>query len=85
MHRIAVLNSSDMKFVHFVPSREFIAQRYMDLKESLFDANGDIFKPETFTFDAFCWGVGSVRSRTHPPLENDQAALVPMADLVRCC
>lgn len=54
----------------------------MEIKESLFAGNEDIFKPEIFTFETFCWSVGNVRSRTHPPLENDQAALVPVADLV---
>ena len=41
------------------------------------------FPEATFTEEAFLWAVAAVRSRVHAPLEGDQIALVPLADLVR--
>ena len=40
------------------------------------------FPEATFTEAAFLWAVAAVRSRVHSPLEGDQLALVPLADLV---
>lgn len=48
----------------------------------LLDKNQAGLEPELVTFEAFCWGVGCVRARVHPPLEGDNVALVPVADLV---
>lgn len=40
------------------------------------------FPAATFSEAAFLWAVAAVRSRVHAPLEGDQLALVPLADLV---
>lgn len=38
-----------------------------------------------FTAEAFLWAVCTVRARVHAPLEGEQVALVPFADLVSPC
>lgn len=45
--------------------------------------NPGSFPAATFSEAAFLWAVAAVRSRVHAPLEGDQLALVPLADLVR--
>ena len=34
------------------------------------------------SYERFLWAVGSVRARTHAPLDGASSALVPLADLV---
>lgn len=43
----------------------------------------DVFPPEVYTLDGFLWAVATVRSRVHSPLDGEDVALVPLADLVR--
>ncbi|GMH34132.1 hypothetical protein BSKO_01966 [Bryopsis sp. KO-2023] len=62
--------------------RDFFAQKFKDLQATVFASNPTIFDPSVFTFEAFCWGVGTVRARVHPPLDGNDVAMVPMADLV---
>jgi hypothetical protein len=35
------------------------------------------------SYERFLWAVGTVRARTHAPLDAAAIALVPLADLVR--
>lgn len=34
------------------------------------------------SYERFLWAVGTVRARTHAPLDGAASALVPLADLV---
>ena len=43
----------------------------------------DAFPASVFTWERFLWAVATVRARIHAPLQGQQAALVPLADLVR--
>ena len=55
--------------------------------------HSDAFPASVFTWESFLWAVATVRARIHAPLQGQQAALVPLADLVsgraltrsRCC
>ena len=42
----------------------------------------DAFPADVFTWESFLWAVATVRARIHAPLQGQQAALVPFADLV---
>eukprot|EP00210_Caulerpa_lentillifera_P000767 g742.t1 len=58
--------------------RLFFEQQYNQLIETVFQKDRQLFKEELFTFDKFCWAVGSVRSQLHPPLEKDKISLLPI-------
>ena len=55
----------------------------MEVEEAVFASQRGSFPEGVYTEAAFLWAVAVVRSRVHPPLEGDQLALVPLADLVR--
>ena len=42
----------------------------------------DAFPANVFTWESFLWAVATVRAHIHAPLQGQQAALVPLADLV---
>lgn len=63
--------------------RAFFQQRYQNLQTTLFAANPEIFPPEIFTWDAFLWAACTVRARSHAPLDGQDLALVPLADLIQ--
>lgn len=65
--------------------RAFFQAKY----EQLFGAGGLLssaapaaFPPQAFSYENFLWGVATVRSRAHAPLEADALSLVPVADAV---
>lgn len=61
---------------------EFLENEFTGLTEQLFEPNSEIFDPEVYTYEAFRWAFGILRSRTFAPLTGDDLALVPVADLV---
>lgn len=61
---------------------EFLQNEYNKLAEEVLEPNPNLFDPEIFTFDAFKWAFGILRSRSFPPLTGEDLALVPVADLV---
>lgn len=61
--------------------RDFLERRFTELSETLLEAEPEVFPREVFTFERFMWAFGWVRSRAHAPLEKDDIALVPVADL----
>ncbi len=64
------------------PCREYFGETYAQLAQGLFAEHPGSFPADTFTADAFKWAAVIVRSRSHAPLEGDDLALVPLADLV---
>jgi [ribulose-bisphosphate carboxylase]-lysine N-methyltransferase len=62
--------------------RAFFNQEYQNLKE-IFTANAEIFPEATFTWEAFLWAACTVRARSHAPLDGEDVALVPLADLTQ--
>ena len=64
-------------------SRQFFEQTYSELEEAVFTAAVGVFQQPAFSFRNFLWAAATVRSRSHVPLEGDNLALVPLADLVR--
>lgn len=62
--------------------RNFFESTFAGLKENIFDTNPDVFPEDIFTYDAFLWAACTVRARSHPPLDREDFALVPIADLV---
>jgi [ribulose-bisphosphate carboxylase]-lysine N-methyltransferase len=63
--------------------RAFFQQEYQNLKENVFAANPEIFPSNLFTWDAFLWAACTVRARSHSPLDGEDVALVPLADLTQ--
>ena len=61
---------------------EFLESEFTGLSEQVFEPNSEIFDPEVYTYEAFRWAFGILRSRTFAPLIGDDLALVPIADLV---
>lgn len=61
---------------------EFLQNEYNKLAEEVLEPNLKLFDPELFTFDAFRWAFGILRSRSFAPLTGEDLALVPVADLV---
>lgn len=61
---------------------EFLQNEYNKLAEEVLEPNATLFNPEVFTFEAFRWAFGILRSRSFPPLTGEDLALVPVADLV---
>ncbi len=45
-------------------------------------ANAVLTKGLWCSYERFLWAVGTVRARTHAPLDGAATALVPLADLV---
>mmetsp|Transcript_33269 Transcript_33269/g.85010 ORF Transcript_33269/g.85010 Transcript_33269/m.85010 type:complete len:388 (-) Transcript_33269:728-1891(-) len=62
---------------------EFLEGRYEELCETVFEANPELFSKDAFSYKQFLWAFGWLRARAHPPLEKDDIALVPLADLVQ--
>ncbi|KAG7667185.1 putative [Fructose-bisphosphate aldolase]-lysine N-methyltransferase, chloroplastic [Nannochloris sp. 'desiccata'] len=62
--------------------RAFFQQEYQNLK-TIFAAHPKIFPEATFTWDAFLWAACTVRARSHAPLDGEDVALVPLADLTQ--
>lgn len=60
----------------------FLENEYNKLVEEVLECNAQLFDPAVFTFDAFCWAFGILRSRSFAPLTGDELALVPVADLM---
>ncbi|BDA46746.1 Actin-histidine N-methyltransferase [Coccomyxa sp. Obi] len=63
--------------------RQFFEAKFAELEEQLFMPHPDVFPPEVYALDGFLWAVATVRSRVHSPLDGEDVALVPLADLVR--
>lgn len=63
--------------------RQFFEAKYAELEEQLFAPHREAFPPESHQLDDFLWAVATVRSRVHSPLDGEDVALVPLADLVR--
>ena len=63
-------------------NRSFFGSKFEELQTTLFASNPSVFPAAVFTFEDFLWAVCTVRARLHAPLEGEQAALVPFADLV---
>lgn len=61
---------------------EFLQNEYTKLVEEVLEPNPSLFDPEVFTFEAFRWAFGILRSRSFAPLTGEDLALVPVADLV---
>lgn len=72
---------ASLKGMHW--RRHFFEGKYAELEEQLFANYRDVFPSEVYTLDGFLWAVATVRSRVHSPLDGDDVALVPLADLVR--
>lgn len=64
------------------PCRQFFQEQYQQLNDQLFSCNRAAFPEGVFSYHNFVWAVATVRSRLHPPLDSEQPALVPVADLV---
>jgi hypothetical protein len=62
--------------------RQFFTSKYQELNQDLFSANAALFPAQQFTFERFLCAVAAVRSRTHPPLDGDDIAIVPGLELV---
>ena len=63
--------------------RAFFSSKFQEVEATVMEADRVLFSAEVFTEDAFLWAVAVVRCRVHAPLDGDQLALVPLADLVR--
>mgnify|MGYP002775787807 FL=1 len=63
--------------------RQHVESEYKKLLEETIIPNPRLFDESVFTFEAFLWAFGILRSRTFPPLTGDDLALVPLADLVK--
>lgn len=63
--------------------RAFFGGKFQEVEAAVMEADRSLFPADVFTEDAFLWAVAVVRSRVHAPLDGDQLALVPLADLVR--
>ncbi|KAG0629937.1 hypothetical protein M758_1G140900 [Ceratodon purpureus] len=61
---------------------EFLENEYNKVVEEIMERNTDLFDPAVFTFDAFRWAFGILRSRSFAPLTGEELALVPVADLM---
>ena len=62
--------------------RAFFSGKFQEVEAAVLDPDRALFPADVFTEDAFLWAVAVVRCRVHAPLEGDQLALVPLADLV---
>ncbi|KAJ7535805.1 hypothetical protein O6H91_12G046900 [Diphasiastrum complanatum] len=62
--------------------REYVESEVNELFDKVIKPNPDLFDSSLFTYDAFLWAFGILRSRTFAPLTGDELALVPLADLV---
>jgi hypothetical protein len=62
--------------------RQFFEAKHAELEEQLFAAHRNAFPPHSHELDDFLWAVATVRSRVHSPLDGEDVALVPLADLV---
>lgn len=62
--------------------REYFEETFAQLAAGLFSQQPGLFPAGTFTAAAFQWAAVTVRSRSRPPLEGEDLALVPFADLV---
>ncbi len=64
-------------------SRAFFSGKFGEVEAAVLEAHRELFPADVFAEAAFLWAVAVVRCRVHAPLEGDQLALVPLADLVR--
>eukprot|EP00891_Asterochloris_glomerata_P003649 jgi/Astpho2/3649/Aster-07852 len=63
--------------------RQFFEVQWQEVECSLVQQHPDAFPADVFTWESFLWAVATVRARIHAPLQGQQAALVPFADLVQ--
>ncbi|KAK9826401.1 hypothetical protein WJX81_000123 [Elliptochloris bilobata] len=61
--------------------RQFFEAKYAELDAGLLSQHRDVFPADMYSYDRFLWAVGTVRARTHAPLDGAASALVPLADL----
>lgn len=61
---------------------QFLENEYNKTLEEVLERNTELFDPAVFTFDAFRWAFGILRSRSFAPLTGEELALVPVADLM---
>ena len=61
---------------------EFLENEYNNLMEEVLERNTQLFNPAVYSFDAFRWAFGILRSRSFAPLIGEDLALVPVADLM---
>ncbi|KAL3685483.1 hypothetical protein R1sor_003505 [Riccia sorocarpa] len=62
--------------------REYVQNEFERIRSEVLAPNMAIFDPSVFTFEAFSWAFGILRSRTFAPLTGEDLALVPLADFV---
>ncbi|CAM6109617.1 unnamed protein product [Calypogeia fissa] len=62
--------------------KEYVENEFQKVQKEVIAPNGSVFDGKIFTFEAFLWAFGILRSRTFAPLTGDDLALVPLADLV---
>lgn len=62
--------------------RNVFESKFDELQENVFEANRDVFDEEIFTKAAFVRTVTVMRASVHPPLDNENISLVPLADQV---
>ena len=62
--------------------RSVFESKFEELEQSIFGANREVFDEQTFSKDNFLRTAAVMRARVHPPLDNDQITLVPLADQV---
>lgn len=60
----------------------YFSQRHQQLQAALFADNPDTFPADAFGYEAFLWAACTVRARAHSPLDGEDVAMVPLADLV---
>ena len=65
--------------------RAFFTGKFQEVEAAVMEADRAVFPVDVFTEAKFLWAVAVVRCRVHAPLDGDQLALVPLADLVRQC
>ena len=65
------------------PCREFFTAKFEELEADVFSQHRAAFPAEAFNLRNLVWAGSFVRSKIFPPLEGEQAAIVPLADLVQ--
>ena len=62
--------------------RQFFQRKFHDLEQQIFSQDRKLFAEEVFTEEQFTNMAVLLRSRIHPPLTENEVALVPLADKV---